>query len=252
MMPMPNSEPDVALPKARSYSGIPAHERTRMRREKLLEAAMDLFGEVGYARTTMRNICVKARLAERYFYESFASTKEVFDAVYQGEVQKLMQAINDALAASPMKDRRFIEAGLRAFLQFMEADPRRVQILLIDGVWMDEMKFRDGNSDLLGYRRLIQSLTRGFHPDLNPEIDVEMAASGIIGLVIHTVIDWSRRDFAADVESVLQHTMYAWGGLGFWAKNKKTLAASPAVDRQERVERVLKAFKDDAGSDGQG
>lgn len=223
-----------------------------MRREKLLEAAMDLFGDVGYAKTTMRNICVRARLAERYFYESFASTTEVFDAVYQGEVQKLMQAVSDALATSPMKDRRFIEAGLRAFLQFMKEDPRRVQILLIDGVWMDEMKFRDGNSDLLGYRRFIQSLTRGFHPDLNPDIDVEMAASGLIGLIIHTVIDWSRRDFAADIEAVLQHTMYAWGGLGYWAKNKGTLASSAPATKHERVERVLKAFKDDADGGVQG
>lgn len=231
---MVNTSVPPAQPKARTYSGVSAEERTRLRRDKLLEAATDVFGEEGYAQTTMRNICVRARLAERYFYESFDSTLSLFEEVYRREVEGLINRMGEAFAAAPVGDRAFVEAGMRAFLQFIKDDPRRVQIVLIDGVWMDQMRAREGRSDLVGYGNVIRSLTQGFHPDMSEEINVDMAASGLIGLAIHTAIEWARHDFEADLESVLRHNLFAWGGLGYWAKALNRANAKPEGERIER------------------
>lgn len=233
------------MSKSRTYSGVPAEERTRIRRERLLEAATDVFGRVGYAQTTMRNICVEARLAERYFYESFDSIKTIFETVCRAQIDKLIHCIGDALAQSPVVDKDFVESGVRAFLQFVRDDPRRVQIVLIDGVWMDQMRVREGNSELVGYGRVIRNLTQGFHPDLAREINVEMAASGLIGMAIHTAIDWARTDFQMSLDDVLKHNMYAWGGLGYWAKTSHKGSQTKAAQAERRAW-VRKAFNEGA------
>lgn len=229
--------------KSRTYSGVPAEERTRIRRERLIESATEVFGRVGYAQATMRNICVEARLAERYFYESFDSTKTIFETVCRMQIDQLIHLIGDALAKSPVMDKDFVESGMRAFLQFVRDDPRRVQIVLIDGVWMDQMRVREGNSELVGYGRVIRNLTQGFHPDLAREINVEMAASGLIGMAIHTAIDWARTDFRMSLEDVLKHNMYAWGGLGYWAKSAHKGGQTKAA-KAERRAWVRKAFNE--------
>jgi AcrR family transcriptional regulator len=231
--------------KSRTYSGVPAEERTRLRRERLIEAATEVFGRVGYAQATMRNICVEARLAERYFYESFDSTKTIFETVCRAQIDLMIHRVGEALALSPVMDKDFIESGMRAFLQFTQEDPRRVQIVLIDGVWMDQMRVREGNSELVGYGRVIRNLTRGFHPDLAGEIDVEMAAGGLIGMAIHTAIEWARTDFRMNLEDVLKHNMYAWAGLGYWVKSAHKGSQTKAAQAERRAW-VRKAFNEGA------
>ena len=231
--------------KSRTYSGVPAEERTRLRRERLIEAATEVFGRVGYAQATMRNICVEARLAERYFYESFDSTKSIFETVCRMQIDLMIHRIGEALSHSPVMDRDFIESGVRAFLAFVQEDPRRVQIVLIDGVWMDQMRVREGNSELVGYGRVIRNLTQGFHPDLAREINVGMAASGLIGMAIHTAIDWAHSDFEMSLDEVLKHNMYAWGGLGYWARTAHKGGSTKAAQAERRAW-VRKAFNEDA------
>jgi AcrR family transcriptional regulator len=204
--------------KSRTYSGVPAEERIRVRRARLLEAAKEVFGKMGYAQATMRNICVEARLAERYFYESFDSTRTIFKVVCQDEVDLLIQAVALGLSKSTVFDKQYVESGLRAFLDFIRQDPRRVQILLIDGVWMDQMRARDGESAMLGYSRVIKSLAQGFHPDLAREINVDMAASGLMGMTVHSTIEWAHGGFEMDLEAVVRHNMFAWSGLVHWAR----------------------------------
>lgn len=212
-----------------------------MRKERLIEAASEVFGRFGYAQTTMRNICVEARLAERYFYESFDSTRAIFEAVCKAQIDAMIHQIGEALAQAPVMDKDFVEAGLRAFLSFIRDDPRRVRIVLIDGVWMDQMRVREGQSSLVGYGRVIKNLTQGFHPDLASEINVEMAGAGLIGMAIHTAIDWARTDFAMSLDDVLKHNMYAWGGLGYWAKAAHKGSKSKAAQAERRAW-VRKAF----------
>lgn len=228
--------------KPRMYSGMPQEERARLRRERLIEAGIEVFGRLGFAQATMRDICAHARLSERYFYESFRNTQEVFDTVSQDLVKELMDVIRGAVTQAPLDEKALLMAGLRAFLQFIKDDPRRVQIMLVDGVWMEQMKVRHGQSGLLTYRQVIQTLTQSFHPLLSAEIDVNLAASGLVGTAIHTTIAWADDGFKSDIESVLLHNLSAWGGLRRWMK--RTVPGSEATPPQaEVIQRVRGVFR---------
>jgi AcrR family transcriptional regulator len=56
----------------RDYDGKTAAERVAERRERLINAGVELFGERGYAATSIRSVLQQAGLRDRYFGESFA------------------------------------------------------------------------------------------------------------------------------------------------------------------------------------
>ncbi|HJR90248.1 MAG TPA: TetR/AcrR family transcriptional regulator [Aeromicrobium sp.] len=79
----------------RPYRGVSADERRRQRREQLLDACLDVVGEVGPSATTVEAVCKRAGLSKRYFYESFADREAVLVAL----VERVMAAVREALEA---------------------------------------------------------------------------------------------------------------------------------------------------------
>jgi AcrR family transcriptional regulator len=213
------TEPNApaAGPSRRRYGGVSAEARQGQRRERLLEAALDVFGTEGYARATMRLICAKARLTERYFYEHFASLDDAFMALHQQLSEALMaqvaQAYADHLADTP--DVR-VRASLRAFLQFIHSDPRRARILLMDAVFTGCTDVLDKTTSVQRLLGLMSQRIEMNHPGALARIDIDMVAGGMLGILIHTTTIWAAKGFAMPMESVLDHQMYAWRGLQGW------------------------------------
>ena len=86
---------DVSLPdhppsNKRRYGGVLPEERQRLRRAKLVEGAIEVFGTKGFHGATVREVCVAAHLTERYFYESFKTLPQLFLAAYSELREQLM------------------------------------------------------------------------------------------------------------------------------------------------------------------
>ena len=62
---MDASIPDMPAPSRRRYGGVLPEERQRLRRAKLIEGALEVFGTKGFHVATVRDICVAAHLTER-------------------------------------------------------------------------------------------------------------------------------------------------------------------------------------------
>jgi AcrR family transcriptional regulator len=81
-------------------------------RGRLEKAAMELYGERGFDRTTVAQIAARAGLTERTFFRHFADKREVLFAG-SGQLQDLMvQAVIDAPASGAPIDA--VAAGLEA------------------------------------------------------------------------------------------------------------------------------------------
>jgi len=117
---------------SRRYAGASAAERQVQRRERLVDAAFDVFGREGYRAATMRLICAQARLTDRYFYENFATIDDVFMAVHKRLSVEVASRIMAQALVQPDDPVAQTRAGLRAFFEYIKEDPRRAQILLID------------------------------------------------------------------------------------------------------------------------
>src|ERR1700676_2886142 len=85
-------------PPSRLYRGVSPSERRAQRRDRLLQAGLEVFGTNGYAASSIRAICAEASLNSRYFYESFSGREELLYHVYTDIVHEIASAVLTATA----------------------------------------------------------------------------------------------------------------------------------------------------------
>src|ERR1700754_2161618 len=83
----------------RRYGGASFEDRQAERRERLIAAAIEVFGRWGREGATVAAICAEAGLTARYFYESFPNRDALFIAAYQTVQAELLTQM--AQAAGP-------------------------------------------------------------------------------------------------------------------------------------------------------
>ncbi|MBN8867208.1 MAG: helix-turn-helix transcriptional regulator [Solirubrobacterales bacterium] len=133
----------------RTWRGQTAEERQSERRERLIEAGIELFGTRGYASTPVKAICEEAGLTERYFYEAFESREDLLDAIYSILIGDCAKATVEALNDAPDDFEASMRAGLTAFASEFTRDPRRARIQEIEVVGVSpelEKRRRSGRS----------------------------------------------------------------------------------------------------------
>ncbi|MCB0967463.1 MAG: TetR family transcriptional regulator [Ilumatobacter sp.] len=74
-------------------------EQGRERKQQLVDAAMRLFAERGYAATRISDICAEAGVAKGLFYWYFPTKVDLFDELVRTMRQRLRRAQADAMAA---------------------------------------------------------------------------------------------------------------------------------------------------------
>ncbi|WP_025735032.1 TetR/AcrR family transcriptional regulator [Mycobacterium genavense] len=84
----------------RDYDGKTAAERVAERRARLVDAGIELFGEHGYASTSIRAVLRQAELRDRYFGESFADLDALLAAAYDQLIDEEVRAARVAIAAT--------------------------------------------------------------------------------------------------------------------------------------------------------
>ncbi|MEZ0350624.1 TetR/AcrR family transcriptional regulator [Mycobacterium sp. pR1184] len=113
----------------RDYDGKTATERVAERRARLVDAGIELFGELGYAGTSIRAVLRRAGLRDRYFGESFADLDALLAAVYdqliEEEVSECRAAI-DATAGGSQGARAMIDSLSRG----LDGNPGHARIKL--------------------------------------------------------------------------------------------------------------------------
>jgi AcrR family transcriptional regulator len=113
---------------ARSYRGVGADERRAQRRDRLIQAALDEVGEVGVEGVTMTAICRRARLTERYFYESFQDREDLLAATFDACLVELDEALFVALDRSPADLLERGRAAAAAMIDVLARDPRKARL----------------------------------------------------------------------------------------------------------------------------
>jgi AcrR family transcriptional regulator len=112
----------------RNYAGQTGSERAAVRRAALLDAALDLVGEAGWAPLSIEAICRRAALNKRYFYESFASLDEVMAALIERVARETIDACLQAVPVSGTAE-QLTAAVVRTMVEHVTDDRRRARVL---------------------------------------------------------------------------------------------------------------------------
>ena len=209
----------------RRYGGASADERRDERRDRLIAAGMQVFGEVGYQQATKRLICAQARLADRYFHEHFDSVHACYQAVHDVACCEAAAIVQEAILNQPSDLMLRAKAGLRAFFEHIRDDTRRANILIKDfsraGLTAEHRVSQQ-------YGHIVDLLRLRFRQrcgDQADRIDIDLVITGSIGMVGHVAMLWMERDFQTPIDQVVDHTLYSWRGLNQWL----TELAPPSV-----------------------
>lgn len=130
----------VPSPAEDLWRGQSLQTRAAERRERLLDAGMELMGSVGAAQVTVRGVCRGAGVGLRYFYESFADADSLLVAVYDRVADALSQQVVNRVGAAPANPKARAQAAFASAVDFIDDDPRRGRILFRETLANDVLR----------------------------------------------------------------------------------------------------------------
>ncbi|HEY0473886.1 MAG TPA: TetR/AcrR family transcriptional regulator [Kribbella sp.] len=182
----------MSEPSARRYSGRSVDEWKAARRERLLDAALELFGTDGYPATSVERLCAQAKVSTRHFYHEFRNKEAVLLAVHAQVIELAVRSTGDALertAPAPVRER--ITAAVDAYLQTLMADLRRARISFVEVVGTSPAI----EEQRIAFRELLVSTvahigdTAVARGEISPK-DFRFVGLCFIGAVNTVVYDW--------------------------------------------------------------
>lgn len=112
----------------RSYGGRTAPERAAERRQRLVDATVEVFAECGEARATMTAVCQAAGLTERYFYESFHHLDDALLAALDSVCDEIITLTTSTVEQSTGPAEARVHAVMSAFVTFVERSPAKARV----------------------------------------------------------------------------------------------------------------------------
>ena len=191
----------------RQYGGVSAEERLAVRRAKLMEAGLELFGTRGVAKVTVEDLCEEAGLIKRYFYEQFSSLDEFVDALYEDLLGSMMARTLDIAETTSGID--VVRQQIHSLAEAFTADPRVARLLLIEiyaaGGSLERHRDRSWRNGIEVLMRDVPALQRGgFDID---DARVPMFAAAISGAFSVTLASWVEGGIDADLSAVAEFLM---------------------------------------------
>jgi len=235
-----------AAQEPRLYRGVSAAERRAGRRERLLEAGLELFGTRGYADTSIRAVSAQAALNSRYFYESFSSREDLLYHVYRRIVRDLAMAVIAATAQAETVEEQ-ARAGLRAGWTALTEDRRKARIIALEVVGVSERLERVRRDNRHAFANIVVQNALSFAGDPSRLLmDPTLTARSLMAAVVDMQVDWLNGDVDASVDEIVEHftrlfTAVAYGsvrdlsvmglGAGRGRSAKRAAAKRPAAKR---------------------
>lgn len=148
------------LPIPRGRHAPPLEVRLEVQKDRLFDAAAEVFSRAGYAEASAEAISRQAGMSRATFYEHFSNKEECLLALFEHATATLLEAL---LQASRGADREYHErhrAGLRAILETLEANPTMAQAILVQTVGAGPRVADLRDTALAGFAQAMYEATR--------------------------------------------------------------------------------------------
>jgi AcrR family transcriptional regulator len=217
----------------RTYGGVTGEQRRARRHKALTEAALDLVADGGWERVTVRAVCTRARLNDRYFYESFPDRDALLLAARDGIAAEGLRAFQEAIATT--EPERRIRAVVEAVIDFFTEDPRRGHLMFAS------------HDALRGRRReMLRTLAR-IVADQAAELlgaaaaggkDRELGALTLVSGTMEVFAEWLRGELDVTREHLADFLVAMITTTGDLAATLDEVRAAPPTPRAARTPRT--------------
>jgi AcrR family transcriptional regulator len=187
------------------YRGVPADERRAERRERLLDAGLDLLGTEGWQATTVRGVCERARLNPRYFYESFSGLDELLVAVFDRIAEELVGAVVAAIERSPDDPEATARAAIGGFVELLTEDPRKGRVAVVEAMGSEALMRRRLDTVQQGVE-LVAAYGRGLEAARGVDEEaVQHTAQMLVGGLVEALLAWFEGRLDVSRERLVEH-----------------------------------------------
>jgi AcrR family transcriptional regulator len=194
-----------AKPEGRRYGDKTASERHDERRARLVEAAVDAFGNNGYANTSIEQLCASAGVSTRNFYDHFSGREDLLLALHDDLNARALTAVVAAISEVDPDDLAArAHAGTSAYFEVMTSDRRWARIALVESVGVSREAERHREEAIGRFAALIElETTRLAEAGLLPKRDFRLTAVALVGAINGLINTWTADpDWDAHVDEV--------------------------------------------------
>lgn len=191
-----------------SRAGRPVNEELReRRREEILEAAVKLFSQHGYATADTQALADSLSIGKGTLYRYFPSKEALFLAAVDRGMHQLSDAIDRSVEgiADPLDQ---IRAAIHAYLAFFEQHPEVVELMIQERAQFKDRKrptyFEHRDSHICRWQELYRGLVAaGRVRDLPSERVHDVIGDLMYGTMFTNYVSGRRRPLSEQAQDVL-------------------------------------------------
>lgn len=177
--------------------------RSKVRRERILESALNVFARRGYRDAAMDEIASESETSKGGLYFHFPNKQTIFVALLDRMVGLLMTRAETAIAAETDPMRR-IDVALDVVLSTFASHRRLSRLFLIDAVGAG----RELNEKMLDAHRafaamIARHLDEAVRQGAIPPLNTQIAAKAWFGAINEVVLTWVLDDDGPPIEDAL-------------------------------------------------
>ncbi len=162
---------------------VGAAQVTEVQRARMLAAAVQVVGELGYEKMSVARVTARAGVSRRTFYDLFDDREECFLAAFAETVARARVLACEA-AVGEREWRGRVRAGLAALLTFFESEPLTGRVIVVDAL-------KAGPAVLERRTRMVEELigvVEGGRAQVRGTREVApLTAEGVVGAVLAVV-----------------------------------------------------------------
>ena len=186
-------------------------EQTKLQnRHMILQAARQVFAELGFGATTVRDIIRATSLASGTFYNYFKSKEEVFQAIQDESALRIRPRLREERAKAGSIE-EFISGTFRTFLEYVAADEHSFRALRRN---TDTLRVRMDTPEIIaGFEELREDIETAISKGLFPPVDADYLMAAIVGVAFEVAEGMLRREEPDPAQAAAFATALFLGGV---------------------------------------
>lgn len=179
-------------------------------RQLILEAARNVFAELGYGATTVRDIIRATPLASGTFYNYFKSKEEVFQAIHDESALRIRPRLHEERANARTVE-EFISRTFHTFLEYVASDESNFRAIRRN---TDTLRVRMDTPEIIaGFQELREDIEAAIAKDLFPPVDTDYLMAAIVGVAFEIAERMLRREIVDTAAAADFATALFMGGI---------------------------------------
>lgn len=204
-----NGPPEAPAPKGK-------REQTKeANRQAILDAAHEVFVELGYGETSVRDIIGRTGLASGTFYNYFRSKEEVFEALSDAAALKIRPRLKEVRSRARTLE-EFLFETFRAYFEYVSEDHQAFTLMRRNA---GHIRVRMDTPEIMaGFDELKDDVVKAMADGLVPKVDADYLCAALIGIAFEMAEQMLTRPKIDAREAAHFATALVLGGMSALAK----------------------------------